>query len=321
MRIVVAWLAMVAALLGGSALSHSQEGAAGDWVPAEVARAADDSWSVEALGRGVYLFRWWPGFYVSPFLVGEDAVLVVDPINRGAAALYREAIAAVTDLPVTKIVYSHDHRDHIVGADVLAPEAEIFAHPGTLATLKWRGDEDVPLPTQLVEDGDRIAVGSAAVSVHYFGPNHGRSNIALGFDTGRGRLLAWVDTLEVGIVPYRSLPDTNIHGYLASLRGAAALDVDWVLGGHSGPGPAIWIDNYLSYFLDLQRALTAAAQTVPPPLATDVDEVVVAIETHSDAVIAAAVEALRPRYGAWSGFDAWAPMNAQTVWMAMNIGG
>ena len=27
------------------------------------------------------------------------------------------------------------------------------------------------------------------------------------------------------------------------------------------------------------------------------------------------------RYGAWSGFDAWAPMNAQTVWMAMNIGG
>ena len=57
--------------------------------------------------------------------------------------------------------------------------------------------------------------------MHYFGPNHGVSNIALEFQTGLGSMLVYVDTLEIGIVPYRTLPDTNVHGYIASLREAS----------------------------------------------------------------------------------------------------
>jgi glyoxylase-like metal-dependent hydrolase (beta-lactamase superfamily II) len=286
----------------------------------EVARADDDSWSVESMGKGVYLFRWWPGFYVSPFLVGDDAVLAVDPINREAAAHYRMAVAAVTPQPIRKILYSHDHRDHIVGADVLAPEATILAHPGTLESLRYRGDSDVPLPTVLVDHGDRVEIGGRQVKVYYFGPNHGRSNIALEFETADGGMLAYVDTLEVGIVPYRTLPDTNIHGYIASLQAASELEVKWVLGGHSGPGPASWIDNYLNYFLDMKAALAAAADATPQPPADSVSGVIEAGELHTDALVTQAVAALRPSYGHWRGFDAWAPMNAQTVWMHMITG-
>ena len=310
-------LAALAMLLAGPAPAREP---AQDYRPDTVARADDGSWSVERLGGGVYLFRWWPGFYVSPFLVGRDAVLAVDPISREVAALYREAVARVTDKPISAVVYSHDHRDHIVGADVLAPGARIYAHPGTRASLEFRGDPDVPLPTHLVDDGDVIRIAGAEVGVHYFGPNHGRSNIALSFATGAGRLLAFVDTLEIGIVPYRTLPDTHVHGYLASLRGAAALDVDWVLGGHSGPGPAYWIDNYLAYFEDMQAALRRSAGQIPEPPAESVDDVIALGERRTDAVIAAAVDALRPDYGHWRGFDAWAPMHAQAVWMAMIIG-
>jgi hypothetical protein len=162
------------------------------------------------------------------------------------------------------------------------------------------------------------------VSVHYFGPNHGRSNIALGFETDRGRLLAFVDTLEVGIVPYRTLPDTNVHGYIQSLRQASALvadgQADWVLGGHSGPGPAVWVEHYLNYFLDMERELGRAAARIAPPVADSVDDVIAAGERHTDAIVAAAVEALRPAYGHWQGFEAWAPMNAQTVYMYMITG-
>lgn len=291
-----------------------------DYTPNEVARADDDSWSVEDLGEGVHLFRWWPGFYVSPFVVGEGEVLAVDPVNRAVAPLYREAIAAVTEAPVTAIVYSHDHRDHIVGADVLAPGAEIYAHPGTLASLQRRGDPDIPHPTQLVDDGDTIMIPGRTVGVHYFGPNHGQSNIALSFTTGIGKMLVFVDTLEIGIVPYRTLPDTNVHGYIASLRGASALDVDWVLGGHSGPGPAIWIDNYLNYFLDMEEALIRAeAETTELP-ASSVEDVISQGERYTDAVIAKAVASLRPTYGHWRGFEAWAPLNAQTVRMYMITG-
>lgn len=296
-----------------------------DYSPREVARGADDSWSVEALGEGVYLFRWWPGFYVSTFVIGASVsgtseVLAVDPISREVAALYKQAIAAVTSTPVTKVVYSHDHRDHIVGADVLAPNAAIYAHPGTAASIATRGDSDIPLPTHLVNDGDEIAVGDRSVQVHYFGPNHGRSNIALTFETGLGSMLAYVDTLEVGIVPYRTLPDTNVQGYIASLRAAADLKVDWVLGGHSGPGPGAWIDNYLRYFLDMKQALSKAATDTPVPPADSVEGVIMAGERYTDAIIARAIDDLRPAYGKWRGFEAWAPMNAQTVWMHMITG-
>jgi glyoxylase-like metal-dependent hydrolase (beta-lactamase superfamily II) len=290
------------------------------YIAKEVARSDDNTWSVEDLGEGVYLFRWWPGFYVSPFLVGDDEVLAVDPVSREVAPLYRAAIASVTNAPITKIVYSHDHRDHIVGADVLAPDAEIYAHPGTLASLERRGDPDVPKPGTLVNDGDTISIPGRTVGVHYFGPNHGDSNIALSFATGLGDLLVFVDTLEIGIVPYRTLPDTNVHGYIASLKGAAALDMDWVLGGHSGPGPAVWIDNYLNYFLDMERALIKAeAETVEPP-SDSVESVIAQGERYTDAVIAQAVEALRPTYGHWRGFEEWAPLNAQTVRMYIITG-
>ena len=226
----------------------------------------------------------------------------------------------VTDAPITDVVYSHDHRDHIVGADVLAPQARIHAHPGTLESLRWRGDTDVPLPTHLVDDGDVIAIPGGEVGVHYFGPNHGRSNIALSFATGAGRLLAFVDTLEIGIVPYRTLPDTNVHGYIESLRAASRLGVDWVLGGHSGPGPALWIDHYLDYFLAMQAALRAAAAEIVEPPSHSVEDVIARGERHTDAVISAAIDALRPDFGHWRGFEAWAPMNAQTVWMSMITG-
>ena len=279
----------------------------------QVYRSEDGNILVDDLGKGVHLFRLQSDFYVSPFVIGDDAVIAVDPINRKAAALYREAIAAVTDKPIRKIIYSHDHRDHIVGADVLAPGAEIYAHPGTLASLQERGDSDITLPTHLVDDGDRVEIAGAAVGVHYFGPNHGDSNIALSFDAGIGKGLVFVDTLEIGIVPYRTLPNTHVRGYITSLRRAAELDMEWVVGGHSGPGPAVWIENYLNYFLDMEAALRKAEAELPPPAFVDVNDVFAGGEAHIDAVIAKAVDELRPKYGAWLGFEEWAPLNAEAV--------
>lgn len=307
-------------LIAFAVLVSPLQASAQQYVANEVARADDNSWSVEDLGEGAYLFRWWPGFYVSPFVVGDGEVLAVDPVSRDVALLYREAVAAVTEAPITKIIYSHDHRDHIVGADVLSPEATIYAHPGTLASLERRGDADVPKPDVLVNDGDTVEIAGRSVGVHYFGPNHGDSNIALSMSTGAGELLVFVDTLEIGIVPYRTLPDTNVQGYIASLQQAAKLDVDWVLGGHSGPGPAVWIENYLNYFLDMEKALIKAeAETTEPP-SESVEDVIAQGERYTDAVIAKAVDDLRPTYGHWRGFEAWAPLNAQTVRMYIITG-
>ncbi len=291
----------------------SPTASAQDYEPNEVYRSADDLVSVEDLGNGVHLFRLHSDFYISPFLVGDDAVIAVDPINRDAAALYREAVAAVTDKPITKIVYSHDHRDHIDGADVLSANAEIYAHPGTLKTLKRRSDSDIPLPDDLVDNGDTVEIDGGTIGIHYFGPNHGDSNIALSFETGIGKMLVFVDTLEVGIVPYRTLPDTNVQGYIASLKAASTLDMDWVVGGHTGPGPAVWIENYLNYFLDMEAALIRAEAEITEPPSETVEDVISQGEAHIATVISMAVDALRPKYGHWQAFEDWAPLNAEAV--------
>ena len=87
--------------------------------------ATASSWQVESLGRGVFLFRWLKGFYLSVFVVGERGVTAIDPISDAAAAAYRAAIASVTDRPLVRIVYSHDHRDHI--CTLRAEDQELLA--------------------------------------------------------------------------------------------------------------------------------------------------------------------------------------------------
>ncbi len=309
-------LLLVLGWLPGSLLAQPPQ----DYVPDVVYESDDGATSVEAMGNGVYLFRWQPGLYVSPFLVADDQVLAVDPINAAVAVLYRQAVAAVTDAPITKIVYSHDHRDHIVGADVLAPNAQRYAHRGTAATIKRRADPDIPLPTVLVDDGDRIAVGQRSLGVHYFGPNHGASNIALSFDTASGMMLVLVDTIEIGIVPYRSLPDTNFHGYLTSLERAMALQPRWVLGGHSGPGSGLWLNQFHQYFEDMRQALAQAEKNHPFVGPAAGEDFIHASERQNRAVIVDTVNQLRPKYGSWYGFEEWAPMNADSIRMAIIIG-
>ncbi|HNP62479.1 MAG TPA: MBL fold metallo-hydrolase [Woeseiaceae bacterium] len=314
---------IVIALVFGAVFTPPVLAAAADedvYRPIEVYRSIDGNSSVESLGKGVYVFRWRPGSYVSPFLVGGDEVVAVDPINREVARFYRDAIASVTSAPITKIIYSHEHLDHIVGADVLAPTASRYAHPNTAKWLAAHHARILPLPTHTINNGDLITAGDRSIEVHYFGPNHGCGNVALSFETDDGRLLSFADTIEIGIAPYRSLPDTNFIGYIRSLEAAAALQPKWVLGGHSGPGPGVWLTNFLNYLLDMKDALAKADEETDRLLPAVGESYIAANERYIGRIVDRAVSLMRPKYGHWRGFEQWAPMNAQTIRMAITIG-
>jgi glyoxylase-like metal-dependent hydrolase (beta-lactamase superfamily II) len=272
-------------------------------------------WQVESLGRGVFLFRWLKGFYVSAFVVGERGVTAIDPIDDAAAAAYRQAIAAVTDRPLVRILYSHDHRDHICGGRVLAAGAdcEVCAHEAAQARIARRGDADVLLPNRRVGDGDVIADGAARIELRYLGPNHSDSNLLCLLPTDRGRVLVWVDGVEPGTAPYRNLPDTDFGGYLEALERAQALDFDLVLGGHTGPGEPRWVADYREYLLRLlestAREFRAAGGQAPLPG----EDGVAMTERVRGEVTRAAAAPLRERFGHWAGFDQWAPQTADRI--------
>ncbi len=269
--------------------------------------------SVEDLGRGTYLFRWPEGFYLSPFLVTDDGVVAVDPIDVKAARAYRQAISSVTESPIRAIIYSHDHRDHIVGAGEMSLDAEVLAHPNTHRRILEREDRDIRIPTRLIDQGDILEFGRHRIEVHYHGPNHSTSNLALVLPAGGKRMLLYVDVVEPGVAPYRELPDTDFAGLLHSLDRASELGVDLVAGGHAGPDDAIWIDHYRIYFADLVEATRAEFSDLGGQTPLPGEDGVAMTERVRRATCDSAAGRLRPRYGSWRGFDQWAPMNADRV--------
>ncbi|MEV0593500.1 MBL fold metallo-hydrolase [Nonomuraea cavernae] len=276
----------------------------------------DPGWSVEPLGGDSYEFVWPTGYYRTVFSVSDEGVIALDPISRDAAAAYRDAIASVTDQPVTYIVYSHEHLDHIVGAEVLAPDAQIVGHKDLGANLTSRGITGVPLPTVLVEGHRRLRLGEVTWELYDLGPNHSRTNLAV--VNRADRWAALIDVIAGGLVPYRNLPVTDFVGTMRSLETLDAFDdVDVTLDGHCPPAPREWIDNYRRYYRDLLDAAAAArAEVNEVSILNDGDyrpeelaDGVAMTDRMFDETAALAVERLRPAYGAWGGFERWAPMN------------
>ncbi|KIW59122.1 hypothetical protein PV05_03597 [Exophiala xenobiotica] len=61
-------------------------------------------------------------YFVQRLTERNEGVLVLDPPERQGENLLK-AIAEITTLPVTAIVYSHNHADHILGAKDLVEAA------------------------------------------------------------------------------------------------------------------------------------------------------------------------------------------------------
>ena len=267
-------------------------------------------WSVQDLGEGLHLFRWEKGFYLSPFVLTSEGVVVFDPIDQAAAAAYRSAITSVTSAPVCAIVYSHDHRDHIVGASEISNDATVIGHRLTQEKIARRLDPDIRACTRIIEKDEYVDFGAYQIEFHYFGPNHSESNLAAILPSGKGRVLQFVDVVEPGVVPYRNLPDTDFRGLMQSLDAAATLEFDQVIGGHTGPDSPIWVDRYREYFRDLVTATETAFDATggQSPLSGE-DGVAMTERVRADTCRRVAAS-LEDKYGTWTGFRQWAPMNA-----------
>jgi alkyl sulfatase BDS1-like metallo-beta-lactamase superfamily hydrolase len=68
------------------------------------------------------------GFGNTTFLVGHDAVAVVDPGLYVSGPRIVEELRAITDLPVRYVMYTHGHYDHAFGTPALLADAEARGH-------------------------------------------------------------------------------------------------------------------------------------------------------------------------------------------------
>lgn len=96
---------------------------------------------------GVYQYHQY--FYTSLVVVTDEGVLVTDPSKAHRAADMRKAIRKLTDKPVVKVIYSHDHFDHTRGGQIFKDEgAEFIAQENCTELLSRDLEKKVVLPDE-----------------------------------------------------------------------------------------------------------------------------------------------------------------------------
>src|SRR5690242_14264423 len=146
-------------------------------VPASAKGPAVDpakGYRLQDLGGGLYMIT--DNAYQSMFLVYDRGVVVIDA-PPGYAAHIPQAIAEVSGKPITHIVYSHSHIDHIGGAKALGGHPVIIAQEETLRLLKRAADPNRPLPTVTFSDKYTLHAGKQLLELSYHGNAHEPGNI------------------------------------------------------------------------------------------------------------------------------------------------
>jgi glyoxylase-like metal-dependent hydrolase (beta-lactamase superfamily II) len=170
------------------------------------------------------------GAYNTMFLVTSDGVVAIDPLPT-LAERYLRAIAEVTDKPVTHVIYSHEHLDHIGAASLFPKDAIIIAQDETAALLKKRADPRRPIPIVTFSDHYTLTVGGQTLELDYHGDNHAPGNIFI--YAPRQRVIMLVDVVYPGYMPYKNLGITdNVQGYIEAHRQLLACDFDTLVAGH-----------------------------------------------------------------------------------------
>jgi glyoxylase-like metal-dependent hydrolase (beta-lactamase superfamily II) len=191
------------------------------------------------------------------FLVTGKGVIVVDaPPSIGPNFL--KAIEEVTSEPLTHLIYSHSHIDHIGAAAQFPKDITIIAHKLTAETLKIRNDPTRPVPTITFEEKYTLQVGNQTLELEYHGPIHDPGNIFI--YAPQQKVLMLVDIVFPGWVPFKDLAlAEDVPFFLYGHDKILEYDFETYIGGHlTRLGTRADVEIQKEYFDDIQKNALAA---------------------------------------------------------------
>ena len=233
-------------------------------VPASAQGPAVDpakGYRLQDLGSGLYMIT--ENAIQAMLLVYDRGVVVIDAPQALAAQIPR-AIAEVGGGPITHIIYSHSHADHIGGAKALGGHPVIIAHEETLRLLKRDADPNRPLPTVTFSDKYTLHVGSQVLELSYHGNGHEPGNIFI--YAPAQRVLMVVDIVFPGWMPWRRFAlAQDIPGHFAQVEEIGRMDWDTFVGGHvARTGTHADVDLQAEFNRDVKQAAATALATTRP---------------------------------------------------------
>jgi glyoxylase-like metal-dependent hydrolase (beta-lactamase superfamily II) len=216
---------------------------------------------LEELGRDLYMVT--DNSYQSMFMVYESGVVVIDA-PPGYASKLNDAVSEVSDLPITHVVYSHSHADHIGGAGslTLGDNAVIVAHEETKKLLTRASDPARPVPTVSFQDTYSIKVGSQILELSYHGNGHEPGNIYI--FAPEQQVLMVVDVVFPGWMPFRRLAVAqDIPGWLSQVEEIGKMPFKKLVSGHvTRLGTRADVQTQIEFDDDLKAAAGEALKSM-----------------------------------------------------------
>lgn len=170
--------------------------------------------------------------------VTETGVVLVDTKLPGWGQAILDKVRTVTDHPVTMIINTHAHPDHVRSNEFFPTTVDIVAHENTKVIMQrmpgFKGDNAKFLPKKTFKDTLSVLDGKDRIDLYYFGAGHTNGDAIIVFPALRA---AHFGDLFAG--KYPPIIDTSGGGsalaYPRTLAKAVAGidDVDTIITGHS----------------------------------------------------------------------------------------
>ena len=238
--------------------------------------------------------------YFSLFVVTDDGVIAIEPVNTSHAQGLVAAIKSVTDQPIRYLLHSHNHWDHSGGGQVFRDEgATIIAHVEADEWMRANPRPDLALPDESWGGARKdIVLDDTTVELHYLGMNHGLGMTV--FLLPAKRIVYVADLVTPQRVLFTIVPDFNIREWERTLGQIEAMDFDKAIFSHNNNatprqgGTKQDVTDTLQFIRDLRAAIHAE------------------IENGTNRYLIA--DAVRlPKYESWAMYEEWLPMNAWRV--------
>lgn len=266
--------------------------------------------------RTYYVQRY---FYSTTFYVGDKGVLLFDaPEGRGKYLL--QAIRDVTPLPVTALVYSHYHVDHIGDSPFWNDEAKkegvnlrIIASKATAEKMQFMNSR-LPVATQVLsKKDDQFKFEKQTIELHRF-VKAGHTDDHSVWLLKQEKVAHSPDLLNPDQLPMMgfAVSDTLVY-HDSNLRQVEMLDWKYFIGGHGNIGSHDDFKFQRQFLNDLRDTTIKVRkeESFGNFMNKTANNHADFARAQREAIIKKVTEVLRPKYGHMYGYDASMPANIE----------
>jgi len=218
---------------------------------------------VEKVKDNLYVFRGNGGGGNTAVFITSDGVTVVDAKNPGWGKPILDKIKTITPKPVTTLINTHTHGDHVSGNVEFPATVDVIVQENTKVNMEkmpiFKEHNNAGMAKRTFKDKMTIGKGADQVDLYYFGRGHTNGDAFVVFpalrvahagDIFAGKSVPLIDAANGGSM--MEISDSLLKAY------NGIKNVDTIINGHA-PAQMTWAD--LKDYSDFNKDLVAWMQS------------------------------------------------------------